>query len=114
MAVRTRQDRWPELDKITDAVVLERELQRVRHEHSSVRLHVGIGYVTPEGEHHGRGGMIRKKRAEGMRAARAACLAYWREHRTEPEPSDRGGGEFAPPIGQQTQKHLNRGGLTGG
>jgi hypothetical protein len=38
-------------------------------------LHAGIGYVTPEDEHLGRGGMIRKQRAEGLRAARAARLA---------------------------------------
>ncbi len=45
------------------------------------RLHAGIGYVTPEDEHLGRGGMIRKQRAEGLAAARAARLAYWREQR---------------------------------
>lgn len=73
---------WPELDGITDAVVLERELERVRHEYNTVRLHAGIGYVTPEDEHLGRGAMIRKQRAEGLRAARAARLAYWRNHKT--------------------------------
>jgi transposase InsO family protein len=73
---------WPELDKITDAVVLERELERARWEYNTVRLHAGIGYVTPEDEHLGRGAMIRKRRAEGLRAARAARLAHWRNNNT--------------------------------
>jgi putative transposase len=34
-------------------------------------LHAGIGYVTPEDEHHGRGPGIRRARAAGMRRARA-------------------------------------------
>ena len=59
--------------------MLERELERVRFEYNAVRLHAGIGYVTPEDEHLGRGAMIRKQRAEGLRAARAARLVYWRQ-----------------------------------
>ena len=31
------------------------ELDRVRIEYNTVRLHAGIGYVTPDDEHHGRG-----------------------------------------------------------
>ena len=70
---------WPHLQQITDPAQLERELERVRFEYNTVRLHAGIGYVTPEDEHLGRGGMIRKQRAQGLRAARAARLAHWRQ-----------------------------------
>lgn len=45
----------------------------------TVRLHAGIGYVTPDDEHHGRGAILRKQRAEGLRAARAARLAHWQQ-----------------------------------
>lgn len=72
---------WPHLEKITDPVELERELERARFEYNTVRLHAGIGYVTPQDEHLGRGGMIRKQRAEGLTAARAARLAHWRQNR---------------------------------
>lgn len=70
---------WPHLEKLTDPVELERELERRRWEYNTVRLHAGIGYVTPEDEHLGRGGMIRKQRAEGLVAARTARLAHWRQ-----------------------------------
>ncbi len=72
---------WPHLEKITDPIELERELERVRWDYNTVRLHAGIGYVTPEDEHLGRGGMIRKQRLEGLAAARAARLAHWRQNR---------------------------------
>jgi transposase InsO family protein len=74
---------WPHLEQTTDPAELERELERVRFEYNTIRLHAGIGYVTPEDEHLGRGGMIRKQRAEGLRAARAARLAHWR--RAQPD-----------------------------
>ncbi len=74
---------WPYLEKITDAAQLEAELERRRLEYNAVRLHAGIGYVTPEDEHLGRGGMIRKQRAEGLAAARAARLAHWRKQRAD-------------------------------
>jgi putative transposase len=72
---------WPHLEQTTDPGVLERELERVQFEYNTIRLHAGIGYVTPEDEHLGRGGMIRKQRAEGLRAARAARLTHWRRQR---------------------------------
>jgi transposase InsO family protein len=74
---------WPELEAATDPAVLDRELERVRFEYNTVRLHAGIGYVTPDDEHHGRGAILRKQRAEGLRAARAARLAYWRQQQTD-------------------------------
>lgn len=46
---------WLHLEAITDPAVLEAELRRVRIECNTVRLHAGIGYVTPDDEHHGRG-----------------------------------------------------------
>jgi hypothetical protein len=39
---------WPHLDKIRDPGELTQELDRVRTEYNTVRLHAGIGYLTPE------------------------------------------------------------------
>ncbi len=71
----------PHLDNIRDPAELEAALEQVRVEYNTVRLHAGIGYVTPDDEHHGRGAQIRKKRREGMRAARRARIAYRRQNR---------------------------------
>jgi putative transposase len=49
--------------------------------HNTVRLHAGIGYVTPDDEHHGRGGAIRRARRVGLKRARAARIAYHRQLR---------------------------------
>ena len=38
---------WPHLEQLSDPAVLTLELDRVRGEYNSVRLHAGIGYVTP-------------------------------------------------------------------
>lgn len=67
---------WPHLEKIRDPGELTAELDRVRHEYNTVRLHAGIGYVTPDDEHHGRGDAIRQARRDGLAAARQARLAY--------------------------------------
>ena len=61
---------WPHLEGITEPVVLERELRRVRMEYNTVRLHAGVGYVTPADEHYGRGPAIRRAREKGLRDAR--------------------------------------------
>lgn len=71
---------WPHLEDIDDPDVLARELDRTRADYNSVRLHAGIGYVTPDDEHEGRGEQLRKRRIEGMRAAHAARIAYRRQH----------------------------------
>ena len=42
------------------------ELDRARLEYNTVRLHAGIGYVTPDDEHQGRGEAIRKARQAGL------------------------------------------------
>jgi putative transposase len=69
---------WPHLEKIRDPGDLVAELDRVRAEYNSVRLHAGIGYVTPDDEHHGRGEAIRQARRDGMARARQARLDYRR------------------------------------
>ena len=69
---------WPHLEKITDPGELEAELELVRAEYNAVRLHAGIGYVTPNDEHEGRGDAIRTKRRDGLAHARANRIAYRR------------------------------------
>jgi putative transposase len=76
---------WPHLDQIRDPAVLRAELASVRHEYNTQRLHAGIGYVTPDDEHEGRGPAIRAARREGLRRARRLRLAYHRGQR-QPEP----------------------------
>ena len=41
---------WPHLTGLRDAGALDAELARVRREYNHVRLHAGIGYVTPADE----------------------------------------------------------------
>jgi putative transposase len=84
---------WPHLDHISDAGELRAELARVRVEYNTVRLHAGIGYVTPDDEHGGRGPQIRNARRAGLHRARRARIAYHRSQRTQrqpPEPPDAG------------------------
>jgi putative transposase len=70
---------FPHLEKIKDPGELERELDRCRVHYNTVRLHEGIGYVTPDDEHHGRGKAIRAARRAGLAAARQQRLATNRE-----------------------------------
>jgi putative transposase len=74
---------FPHLEKIKDAGELERELDRLRVHYNTVRLHEGIGYVTPDDEHHGHGKAIRAARREGLAAARQQRLAANRELRKD-------------------------------
>jgi transposase InsO family protein len=69
---------WPHLETITDPGDLHAELDRVRTEYNTVRLHASIGYVTPDDEHEGRGDAIRHNRAQGLAAARQARIDYRR------------------------------------
>ena len=71
---------WPHLDRIRDPDVLRAELAVVRHEYNTVRLHAGIGYVTPADEHAGRGPRIRAARRRGLRHARWDRIIYHRSH----------------------------------
>ena len=70
---------WPHLDLIEDPAVLRAELELVRVEYNTVRLHAGIGYVTPDDEHEGRGPAIRKARRDGLSAARQRRIDYHRQ-----------------------------------
>jgi transposase InsO family protein len=66
---------WPHLDRIRDPGILRAELAVVRHDYNTVRLHAGIGYVTPADEHDGRGPRIRAAHRHGLRHARWARIA---------------------------------------
>jgi transposase InsO family protein len=75
---------WPHLTGITDPADLARELDAVREQYNTTRLHAGIGHVTPTDEHEGRGEQIRRARRNGLRRARAARIAYHRALRLMP------------------------------
>jgi putative transposase len=82
---------WPHLDRIKDPEVLRAELADIRRQYNTIRLHAGIGYVTPSDEHNGRGPKIRAARKRGLRLARWARLDYHRSHKHQsqpPEPAD--------------------------
>ena len=74
---------WPHLEKIRDPGELDAELDRVRTQYNTVRLHASIGYVTPDDEHEGRGDAIRQARRDGLAQARENRIAYRRT--TSPE-----------------------------
>ena len=64
--------------------MLAAELERVRVEYNSVRLHAAVGYVTPDDEHAGRGDAIRQARREGLaRADQQRRAARRSTHRPE-------------------------------
>ena len=67
---------------ITDPLLLESELARVRTEYNTVRLHESIGYVTPDDEHTGRGEAIRQARRDGLARAHQHRLDYHRHTNT--------------------------------
>jgi hypothetical protein len=91
---------YPHLLAIRDPATLRAELAWIREHHNSVRLHAGIGYVTPNDEHDGRGEAIRKAREAGLEQARLRRIAYHRaqqhpdpvrpEHDPSEEPGDVG------------------------
>ena len=72
---------YPHLLAIRDPATLRAELVVVREHYNSVRLHQGVGYVTPNDEHEGRGEAIRKQRQAGLEQARKRRLAWHRQHR---------------------------------
>lgn len=78
---------WPHLATITDPVLLEDELARIRLEYNQVRLHEAIGYVTPDDEHHQRGEQIRQARRDGLEQARHRRLDHNR-HTTINHPEE--------------------------
>jgi transposase InsO family protein len=80
----------PHLLTIRDPATLRAELAVIREHYNGVRLHAGIGYVTPNDEHEGRGPAIRKARQAGLEQAHLQRLAWHREHR-QPQPSEEPG-----------------------
>jgi putative transposase len=84
---------YPHLLAITDPATLRAEIAAARADYNGVRLHSGIGYVTPNDEHEGRGPAIRAARREGMDNARRRRLAWHRTSRhtrSTPDPDDVG------------------------
>jgi transposase InsO family protein len=75
---------FPHLDKIVDPGDLEAELDRIRAFYNTVRLHQGVGYVTPEDEHTGRGTAIRAARRSGLEHAHTVRVATRRQLRQDP------------------------------
>lgn len=74
---------WPHLLDIRDPAVLDAELHRIRTEYNGVRLHAGIGYVTPDDEHEGRGAAMRRARLRGLSNARQQRIQVNRQNRSE-------------------------------
>ena len=84
---------YPHLLAIRDPATLRAELSATREHYNGVRLHQGIGYVTPDDEHEGRGEAIRKARQAGLELARLQRLAeHRRDRQTQPtqDPDDVG------------------------
>lgn len=77
---------WPHLEKTRDPAQLAAELEVVRADYNGRRLHAGIGYVTPDDEHAGRGDAIRQARRDGLARSRSERLAYHRNHTNRTEP----------------------------
>ena len=77
----------PQLEAIRDPAALETELRRARRDYNTIRLHAGIGYVTPDDEHTGRGEQIRQERIKGLRRAHQQRLDYHRlnHHHNNPQ-----------------------------
>lgn len=73
----------PHLLAIEDPATLRAELAVVREHYNAVRLHAGIGYVTPNDEHEGRGEAIRKARQAGLEQARLRRLEVNRAARED-------------------------------
>ncbi|TDI54261.1 MAG: hypothetical protein E2O95_01545 [Acidobacteria bacterium] len=73
---------FPHLDLIEDIDVLRAELDIRRTHYNQVRLHAGIGYVTPDQEHRGEGSAVRKGRREGLVRARKRRVDYHRNNHT--------------------------------
>lgn len=83
----------PHLDSITDPAALAAELEDRKEHYNTVRLHEGVGYVTPEDEHYGRGEAIRAARRRGLaqaHRARVAARRQTRQDRTTPATPDVG------------------------
>jgi putative transposase len=101
---------WPHLLRIADPAVLRAEIAVIRQHYNGVRLHAGIGYVTPDDEHEGRGPAIRKAREAGLETARLRRLTYHRQHRLpqpDPGPEDVGSSnrDLCRELGNRSYTH---------
>lgn len=76
---------YPHLLAISDPATLRAELASAREHYNTIRLHAGVGDVTPDDEHQGRGEAIRKARQAGLEHARLARLAKHRANRKQSE-----------------------------
>jgi transposase InsO family protein len=74
---------WPHLEKIREPGTLVAELDRIRPDYNGLRLHAGLGYVTPDDEHEGRGEQIRQNRRDGLTRAREHRINYRRTRTSE-------------------------------
>jgi putative transposase len=77
---------WPHLETITDPATLDVELERVRMEYNTVRLHEAIGYVTPDGHRPRRGHPPSPPRRAGPRSP--APLGLPSPHQHQPHRGD--------------------------
>ena len=66
----------PHLELISDIEVLRVALEQQRVHYNTVRLHAGIGYVTPDQEHRGQGPAVRAARRDGLNRARQQRITY--------------------------------------
>jgi putative transposase len=73
----------PHLELIGDPGELEAELARLHGHYNTVRLHEGLGYVTPDDEHTGLGPAIRAARQTGLDTAHQARVAFRRQLRQD-------------------------------
>jgi len=79
----------PHLELIEDIDVLRAELEIQRTHYNTIRLHAGIGYVTPDQQHQGHGEPIRAARRHGLQQARQQRITYNRKHQSrEPRNAD--------------------------
>jgi len=72
----------PDLELIEDIEVLRAELDHQRTHYNTVRLHAGIGYITPNQEHTNQGNKTRKARKTGLVRARQQRITYNQKHKT--------------------------------
>ena len=84
--LRADQTRLAAPPAIDDIAVLRTELEHLREHSNSVRLPEGIGCVTPDDEHDGRGPTIRAARKLGHADARPRRVAYHRQQHGEQLP----------------------------
>ena len=71
----------PRLELSDDIDVLRAELETRQQRCNTIRLHAGIGYVTPDQEHRGQPDTIRAARRDGLDRARRQRIAC---HRNQP------------------------------